>query len=165
MSKTNAEDVREFTEGYSNQQCPDKPTPMGRDQAFFIIRMVMSELDELAVTVTASDEECNQFMQSALNSIDKCHKYDYPTETELIGAQADSMVDAWYYMLNIAAKHGMNLSKLFDIIHQANMNKRDPESGQFIRRESDGKVIKPEGWTAPNIDDEIRKQTKEGSWS
>jgi predicted HAD superfamily Cof-like phosphohydrolase len=164
MSKTNAEDVKEFTEGYTNIKCPDKPIAMTKDEVLWLIRMVMSEMDELAATVTENDEECTQFMQEALNTIDKCHNYNYQNNVELIGAQADSMVDAWYYMLNISAKHGMNLSKLFGVIHHANMSKRDPSTGQFIRRESDGKVIKPDGWQPPNIDAEIQKQMDEGSW-
>jgi predicted HAD superfamily Cof-like phosphohydrolase len=165
MSKTNAEDVKEFTEGYTNTKCPNKPVAMTKDEVFWLIRMVLSEMDELAATVTSNDEECTEFMQEALKTIDKCHNYEYDSDVELIGAQADAMVDAWYYMLNIAAKHGMNLSKLFGVIHEANMNKRDPKTKEFIRRESDGKVIKPVGWQPPNIDAEIQKQFEEGSWS
>lgn len=163
--KSNSEDVKQFTEGSLGITCPNKPTSMNKDNVFYLIRMVMSELDELAATVTLNDEECTNFMKDALNKIDKCHHYHYNNEVELIGAQADSLVDAWYYMLNTAAKHGQNLSKLFDVIHEANMNKRDPVSKQFIRRESDGKVIKPDGWKPPNIDEEILKQINEGSWS
>jgi predicted HAD superfamily Cof-like phosphohydrolase len=163
--QTTSEKVKEFTEGYTNQKCPDKPIAMTKDEVLWTIRMVMSEMDELAATVTSNDEECTALMQQALNTIDKCHNYEYNSEVKLIGAQADSMVDAEYYMHNIASKHGMNLSKLFDVIHAANMAKRDPTTKQFIRRESDGKVIKPEGWQEPDIDAEIRKQMEEGSWA
>ena len=161
---SNAEDVKEFTEGYLNIKCPDKPNPLSQSEVFFIIRMVMSELDELATTVTSNDEECKEFMFNALRKIDKCQNYEYNSEIELIGAQADSMVDAWYYMLNTASKHGINLSKLFNIVHQANMNKRDPKTHKFIRRESDGKVVKPEGWMPPDVEGEIMRQMEEGSW-
>jgi hypothetical protein len=162
---TNAEDVKQFTEESSGIDCPSKPISINKDNVFYIIRMVMSELDELAATVTSNDEECTNFMKDALNNIDKCHNYQYNGDIELIAAQADSMVDAWYYMLNTAAKHGQNLSKLFDIVHEANMNKRDKKTGKFIRRESDGKIIKPDGWTSPDINKEIAKQIEEGSWS
>lgn len=166
--KTNAEDVKEFTEGYTNIKCPDKPISMSKDQVFFLIRMVMSELDELACTVTKDETECKEFMHDALMEIDKCKKYDYLTEAKKITAQADAMVDAWYYMLNFAAKHGMNLSKLFDVVHEANMDKRDPETKQFLRRSSDGKVIKRPGWEEDNeykIDEAMEDQIKHGSWS
>lgn len=164
MSNSNAQNVKNFTEGYTNTVCPCKPEKMDKNSVFFIIRMVMSELDELATTVTIDTQDRDEFMQEALNTRDKCKNFEYNSDIEIIGAQADAMVDAWYYMLNIAAKHGMNLSKLFDIIHEANMNKRDPKTGKFIRRESDGKVIKPEGWMPPDIEGEIKKQMEEGSW-
>ena len=64
--------------------------------------------------------------------------------------QADAMVDAWYYMLNASCKNGIDLSKVFDEVHKANMNKRDPITNEFIRR-ADGKVLKPPGWKPANI--------------
>ncbi len=165
QNKSNAMMVKEFTEGTNDMACPIIPKKLSKENAFFLIRMVMSELDELACTVVDEESDCNKFMQEALNSIDKCKKYHYENETELIGAQADAMVDVWYYMLNIAAKHGINLSKLFDVIHEANMNKRDPKTGKFIKRESDGKVIKPVGWKEPDITGEIKRQFEDGSWN
>jgi predicted HAD superfamily Cof-like phosphohydrolase len=164
MSMSNSESVKEFTEGSSGKACPTVPVKMSKEQVLFMIRMVMSELDELAATVTSNEDESNRLLLQALQSIDKCHKFDYKDDISIIGAQADSMVDAWYYMLNSGCKHGMNLSKLFDIVHAANMAKRDPVTKTFNRRESDGKVIKPQGWQEPDINKEIERQMKEGSW-
>lgn len=59
--------------------------------------------------------------------------------------QADALVDVYYYSLNAAAKKGVNLSSIFSIVHSANMAKRDPKTGVFLKR-ADGKIIKPEGW-------------------
>ena len=73
------------------------------------------------------------------------------------------MVDSWYYMLDTACKHGINLSAIFDKVHEANMSKRFPD-GTFHRRE-DGKIEKPPGWTPPNISGEINRQYREGSWN
>ena len=44
------------------------------------------------------------------------------------------------------------------------MNKRDPVTKQFIKRE-DGKILKPNGWKEPDINSEIEKQLKEGAWA
>jgi hypothetical protein len=63
----------------------------------------------------------------------------------VIAEQADALVDIYYYSLNCASKKGVNLSSIFGIVHAANMAKRDPATGQFLRR-ADGKIIKPEGW-------------------
>lgn len=162
---SNSESVREFTEGSNGKPCPSTPVPLSKDDAQFIIRMVMSEMHEMACTVTNNRDESLGLMRECLDTIDECKNYEYKDNVELCGAQADSMVDAWYYMLNTGAKHGMNLSKLFDVVHAANMAKRDPITGQFIRRESDGKVVKPEGWQPPDIDAEMRRQFEEGSWA
>ncbi len=59
--------------------------------------------------------------------------------------QADALIDVYYYSLNAAAKKGINLSAIFKIVHAANMAKRDPATGKFLKRD-DGKIIKPAGW-------------------
>lgn len=82
---------------------------------------------------------------------------------KVIGEQGDALVDSYYYSLNAAAKKGINLSKIFYLVHKANMDKRDPITKKFIKRE-DGKIIKPIGWKEPNITEEIERQTKEHSF-
>ena len=146
------------------KSCPERPSPMSRDKAKFIIRMIISELDELACTVCPDEQDRDQFMQECLDTRDKCRNFTYDTDVDLIAAQFDALVDAWYYSLNTSAQHGVNLSSIFDVVHQANMAKRDPTTGQFIRRETDGKVIKPAGWQPPDVEGEIVRQLKEKSW-
>lgn len=161
--KSNSDDVKQFTEE-SGYPVPKNPMVMNEEEIRFIIRMVMSELSEMAATVTTDESECRTFMENCLKDIDLCKNYQYNTDVEKIAAQADSMVDAWYYMLNTSTKKGVNLSKLFDVIHKANMDKRDPETGKFIRRD-DGKIMKPANWQPPNIEGEIEQQIKQGSWN
>jgi len=79
-------------------------------------------------------------------------------------ADQDALVDVYYYMLNAACKKGVNLSSVFGTVHAANMAKRDPETGKFLKRE-DGKIVKPRGWQPPDIEAEIRRQTREGAWT
>lgn len=69
-------------------------------------------------------------------------------------------MDLWYYGLNAFAKKSVNLSAIFDTVHNANMAKRDPTTGKFIHRE-DGKIIKPEGWQPPDIVAEIKRQREQ----
>lgn len=161
---SNAYQVKEFTEGSTGKPCPEKPQVMSPEKVKFIIRMVISELDELACTVTTDVTERDRLMQECLDERDKCSQFSYPTDVDLIAAQNDALVDAWYYSLNLSAQHGVNLSAIFDIVHQANMAKRDPATGKFIRRESDGKVIKPAGWKSPDIEAEIKRQIEEGGF-
>merc|ERR1719453_976298 len=81
-----------------------------------------------------------------------------------IAAQADALVDIEYYMLNCAAKKGVNMSSIFGVVHAANMAKRNPETGHF-EKNADGKVIKPPGWKPPDVEGELARQLAEGSWS
>lgn len=161
--QSNAQDVLTFTRE-SGKVCPDYPTPMNRTEVAFLIKMVISELDELACTVSPNEMARDALMQEAFNTRDRCKNFEYCTSTETIADQADALVDAWYYSLNVSARHGINLSRIFNVVHAANMAKRDPVTGKFLKRESDGKIIKPEGWTPPDIVSEIKAQIRDGSW-
>jgi 8-oxo-dGTP diphosphatase len=44
------------------------------------------------------------------------------------------------------------------------MAKRNPATGKFEKR-ADGKIIKPPGWKAPDVEGEMGRQFAEGSWS
>ncbi|SNW62448.1 Phosphoribosyl-ATP pyrophosphohydrolase [Orpheovirus IHUMI-LCC2] len=155
--------VKEFTEGSTGKQCPKTPQLMSKNEVGFLFSMVKSEMVELAQTVCDSSEEAVQLFNNA-NCRDVNNNYSKPSlESELISEQADAMVDAWYYMLNAAAKKGMNLDRIFDVVHDANMSKRFSD-GTFHRRE-DGKVIKPDGWKEPDTHGEIQRQLQHGSWN
>jgi len=84
-------------------------------------------------------------------------------DLHLAAAQADALVDVYYYSQNAACKKGLNISAVFDIVHGANMAKRDPATGEFIKR-ADGKIIKPAGWQSPDVEGEIVRQAREGSF-
>jgi predicted HAD superfamily Cof-like phosphohydrolase len=162
--KSDAEHVREFTEGAGAMKCPTQPQPMNKAEVTFVIKMVLSELVELAQTVTETDTEAIELVESSVKTDLSQHERTTNPD-ELAAHQGDAAVDAMYYMYNCFAKKGINLSKMFQVVHQANMNKRDPTTGKFIRRESDGKVLKPPGWQAPDVLAEILRQKQQGSWS
>jgi predicted HAD superfamily Cof-like phosphohydrolase len=162
MSQANQ--VREFTvESNLDKTFPNTLTPMSKEQALFITRMIMSELDELLSTVTSTSEERDVLFNQCVSTRDRCSKFNYLTQTELIAAQFDALVDSHYYSLNCAAKHGVNLDRIFDVVHQANMNKRDIKTGKFIKRE-DGKILKPSDWREPDIEGEIDRQIRNGAF-
>lgn len=149
--------VREFT-----ADTKDKPVLMSKEAVTFIVRMVCSELVELAQTVTDSNEEAVELVRSSVNT-DLNPNYKKPQdEISLIADQADALADVNYYVYNCACKHGINLSRILDVVHQANMSKKFPD-GTFHRRD-DGKIIKPDGWEEPDIPAEIKRQIENGSW-
>jgi len=150
MSQSNYEAVKQFTEESNGTKCPTTPEKMTKEEVSFLLRMVLSEMTELAQTVTSSYEEALDMVKNSVD-VDPSSHPKHETDEEVIADQGDAMVDAWYYMLNSAAKRGINLSKIFDEVHSANMRKKDPETGKFIRRESDGKILKPKGWYPADI--------------
>ncbi|CAB4162896.1 Phosphoribosyl-ATP pyrophosphohydrolase-like [uncultured Caudovirales phage] len=62
---------------------------------------------------------------------------------------ADALADIIYIACGTAVSYGIPLDKIFDEVHRSNMAKL--VDGKVLRRE-DGKVIKPAGWQAPNIE-------------
>jgi predicted HAD superfamily Cof-like phosphohydrolase len=61
---------------------------------------------------------------------------------------ADALADIIYIACGTAVSYGIPLDDVFAEVHRSNMAKL--VDGKVIRRE-DGKIQKPEGWTAPNI--------------
>lgn len=130
----------------ADQECPDKPKPMSPDQVHFLTKMMIDELSEFMVTLHPD----YKLKMIKMITDSKDLEYKKIEGYELIAEQADALVDSNYYALNTAAKHGMNLDKVFDAVHDANMSKCDLKTGKFLRRE-DGKIIKPDGWKSPDI--------------
>lgn len=64
---------------------------------------------------------------------------------------ADALCDILYITFGTAHEYGLadRLSIMFDEVHKSNMSKLG-EDGKPIYRK-DGKVMKPEGWTPPNL--------------
>lgn len=75
---------------------------------------------------------------------------------EEIEPVADAIVDTLYFLIGNAVEMGIDLDPLFNAVHAANMAKVG--GGQRY----DGKIMKPAGWTEPDIADELRKQGWEG---
>ncbi len=154
---SDAEKVKNFTEetGFT---IPEFPQPMNRDEVYFIIKMILDEVMELGATV-GNPNEIKEYMIKCINEskdIQMIHENTIPN-------QADAFVDIYYYMLNAAAKKGVNLSKVFDVVHESNLKKKDPITGTYLRRE-DGKILKPPFWKEPDIIGEIKNQFIHGAF-
>lgn len=61
---------------------------------------------------------------------------------------AKELADIIYIVCGTAVSYGIPLDKVFDEVHRSNMAKL--VDGKPVRRD-DGKILKPEGWTAPDI--------------
>lgn len=70
---------------------------------------------------------------------------------DLVGA-ADGLCDLIYVCLGAAVTFGMRLGPIFEAVHSSNMAKE----GGGTR--ADGKILKPVGWTPPDVAGLLRKQ-------
>lgn len=64
---------------------------------------------------------------------------------------ADAIADIVYVACGMAVSYGIPLNEVWDEVHRSNMAKLHPELHTPIYRE-DGKVMKPPGWTKPDIE-------------
>lgn len=72
---------------------------------------------------------------------------------------ADALADVVVIICGTALSYGIPLAEVFDEVMRTNMAKLGPD-GKPIRR-ADGKVLKPEGWSPPNI----HRILMENGWS
>lgn len=160
--------VREFSEQTNEETIlPNTPTAMSKDQVYFLIKMMIDELLEFGATVSDSNDVKINMIDFVING-KQLNQENYPENEEYpdldkIESQSDALIDCYYYSQNAATKHGINLSALFNVVHNANMAKKDPQTNKFLKRE-DGKVIKPSGWLPPDLKSELMKHFKHGSF-
>lgn len=138
--------VSEFNTA-AEQKCESRPTPFNKEEATFLTKMMLDELCEFMITIDPN------YKQTMINLINDSKNLKFNNELngiDLVAEQVDALVDSYYYSLNGCVKKGIDFSKVFLEVHNANMNKRDPVTGKFLKRE-DGKIIKPVGFSEPNI--------------
>ena len=63
----------------------------------------------------------------------------------------DAMIDILVVTIGAIHSMGADAEGAWNEVMRSNFAKIDPESGLVLKRE-DGKVLKPAGWTAPNLD-------------
>lgn len=158
--------VREFTEESKGVACPTKPMPISRERIEWLVAMKVSEIIELLQTVCSSQYEAHELLTAivAKNPDATVAHPNLIDDHDIVAAQADAMVDDLYYTLNVCSGHGINLDAFFAVVHRANMAKRDPTTGKFIIRASDGKIEKPPGWQPPDVRAEALRQHNEGTY-
>ena len=64
--------------------------------------------------------------------------------------QLDACMDMIWVILGYCHMRGWNVEGAWNEVARSNLSKIDPTTGKVIKRE-DGKVLKPEGWTPPNL--------------
>lgn len=78
---------------------------------------------------------------------------------DLVSA-ADALADLDYVIEGTRLEFGIDGGPIADEVHRSNMGKITA-NGQVVMR-GDGKIMKPETWSPPDIEGELRKQGWEG---
>lgn len=167
---TNSEKVREFSNTVlksQNKSPITKAQPINLKQVKFLTKMILDELIELLAATGVQAEDRKSMIESILiTQIDQRTDLQIPSSTaDIILEQADAIVDIEYYMKDVASRNGINTDAIFDIVHNANMAKRQLD-GTFMLR-ADGKVMKPDTWVSPEEDKqkEIERQMEGNSFN
>lgn len=66
----------------------------------------------------------------------------------------DALLDLIVVSVGAGLSAGFPMANGWKEVIRSNMAKVDPETG-MVRRRSDGKILKPEGWQPPNLKDLI----------
>lgn len=157
------EEVKKFHKAF-NHPVSNTPTPISKERNYVRSKWILEEVIETVFALSDSpDDFLSQIekMKQDLNvvaqeTLGKNEDVELPlTNFEKIVGLADGLVDANYFINGSFAEAGVNPRALFDIVQNANMSKLDKDGNPIIR-ESDGKIMKPENWEAP--EPKIRKE-------
>ena len=103
--------------------CGQTTTEQNGPQANLYIKLLNEELTELSDAITAQDEV----------------------------EAFDAVLDCIVVLIGLGLSYGWPMDEGWKEVMRSNFAKVDPVTGKVNRR-SDGKILKPEGWTPPNLE-------------
>ena len=78
-------------------------------------------------------------------------EFDELCESDNIVDDLDALIDILVVTIGAIHSLGANGEAAWNEVMRTNFAKIDPESGK-VRKREDGKVLKPEGWTPPDLE-------------
>ena len=102
--------------------CGQTTTTINKAQSELYLELIQEEGEELAAALAASDEV----------------------------EELDAVIDLLVVIIGYGLSRGFPMVEAWDEVLRSNMAKIDPLTGT-VRKREDGKILKPAGWTAPNI--------------
>jgi predicted HAD superfamily Cof-like phosphohydrolase len=118
-----------------------------RDQAKFMTACDQlvdgSNLGQYAMYMKLIDEEVGELHQAVLAN-DKVE-------------QLDALIDILVVTIGAIHSAGFDVEGAWKEVMSTNFAKIDKKTGKVIKRE-DGKVLKPDGWTPPNLKEFLSKK-------
>jgi len=159
MIKTPYEQVIEFHEKFDLEYNGD-PRSLEHELALFRIGFMIEELAEYASAAGYPN------IHDHLEDIHRLIKRgSFPTTSRYLDNldlhnQLDALVDLSYVLNGTAYLQGLDLEGAFEEVHTANMKKVRVENAADSLRNSKFDVIKPSGWTAPDLTQFIQPKVK-----
>lgn len=75
------------------------------------------------------------------------------SDSLVLANQLDALVDLVYVAIGTAYLQGFDFNEAWRRVHEANMKKVRVDRAENSKRGSTFDVVKPEGWTAPDLSD------------
>lgn len=112
-----------------------------------------------------------RFMQASGQTVGQFNESQYQMYCHLIQEEFEELIDSNnmvddldalidILVVTIGAIHslGADAEGAWQEVMRSNLSKIDPTTGRVLKRE-DGKILKPEGWSPPNLEPFTRKQS------
>ncbi len=115
------------------------------DQAKLYLKLMLEEMGE---TLTAANPEAAPSIKVLIQLLETFIKVD---ENSNLVEMFDGLNDVMVVTLGAGFSLGLPMALGWREVHGTNMAKVDPETG-MVRRREDGKVLKPEGWSPPDLE-------------
>jgi predicted HAD superfamily Cof-like phosphohydrolase len=156
--------VREFQKAF-NCPAPDVPTVLSDKLAINRASFVLEEVIELLYATAGDKDRFDKFFAELILNAEETYKKQLtkPFPEERLIGQIDALIDIKYFAEGGLVETSVVPDRIFDLVHQANMSKIFSDGKPHYDKV--GKVIKPEGWEAPEpkIEEEVKRQIKLGA--
>lgn len=159
-ARTWQDDVREFFL-IAEQEVPSPFVPADPTEASLRLGAKIAIEEVLETFEALFDDETNERgpdycgqLRLAKNALAIVWRYGTPRVN--MPEAADGIVDSIYVLLGLAVRLGVDISPLWREVHRKNLLK------QGGPKDEDGKKLKPEGWTPPDVAKLLREQGWQG---
>lgn len=134
------------------QPVRDVPQVPPMEEVSLGLRLITEEFEELLSACGATGfahavEDDEYFTETIDRGIANMMK-GYCAGVDIVEV-ADALADLDYVIEGLRLAFGINGKPIADEVHRSNMAKVWPDGS--VRRREDGKILKPDGWTAPDI--------------
>ena len=109
--------------------CDQSVDAMNESQYLMYMKLIDEEVGELHQAVLANDEV----------------------------EQLDALIDILVVTIGAIRSAGFDAEGAWKEVMATNFNKIDKQSGR-VRKREDGKVLKPQGWVAPNLEPFVKRK-------